>query len=106
MITQVKATRSTGQEKRSRGSAGAIPSRMKVSFTDHASTVGEVSAFVHAVVKIVIPHGFLGGADNQKVVMRHIDRFIRLRRFEVFSIHDVLQGLRVSPIPIIATTSH
>ena len=69
--------------------------RTKVSFTDHASSVGEVSAFVHAVIKRVIPTQFFGGFDNQKVIMRHIDCFLRLRRFEALSLHDIFQGLKV-----------
>lgn len=68
---------------------------LKISFTDHASSVGEVSAFVHAVVGRVIPKHFFGGVENQKAIMKHVDRFLRLRRFEMLSLHDVIQGLKV-----------
>ncbi|RPB27372.1 hypothetical protein L211DRAFT_537288 [Terfezia boudieri ATCC MYA-4762] len=71
--------------------------RLKISFTDHASSVGEVSAFVHAIVGRIIPKQFFGGAENQKAIMKHVDRLLRLRRFEMFSLHDVIQGLKNLP---------
>lgn len=71
---------------------------MKVSPTEHASSVGEVSAFVLSVVKRVIPRALLGGPENQKFIMWSINRFIRLRRFEIMSLHDVMQGLKVYPL--------
>ena len=69
--------------------------RLKISFTDHASSAGEISAFVHAIVGRVIPKQFFGGVENQKAIMKHVDRFLRLRRFETLSLHDVIQGLKV-----------
>ena len=67
----------------------------KVSSTEHASSVGEVSAFVLSVIKRVIPRALFGGVENQKSIMGSINRFIRLRRFESLSLHDVMQGLKV-----------
>ena len=69
--------------------------RTKLSSTEHASSVGEVSAFVLGVIKRVIPRTFFGGDENQKSVMGSINRFIRLRRFESLSLHNVMQGLKV-----------
>ena len=68
---------------------------MKPASLEYASSVGEVSAFVHGAVGRVIPTKFLGGDHNQKVLKGHIDRFIRLRKFERLSLHDVMQCLKV-----------
>jgi hypothetical protein len=67
-------------------------------FTDYASNAGEVSGFVKAVIKRVIPHDFFGSGENKKLVLRMVDHFIKLRRYESFSLHDVLQGLKVHPL--------
>lgn len=67
----------------------------KVSPTESASCVGEVSAFVLSVVKRVIPQALFGGPENQKSITWSINRFIRLRRFESMSLHDIMQGLKV-----------
>lgn len=69
--------------------------RTKVSPTEYASSVGEVSTFVLSVIKRVIPRALLGGPENQKSIMWSINRFIRLRRFESMSLHDIMQGLKV-----------
>jgi telomerase reverse transcriptase len=67
-------------------------------FTDYASTAGQVSGFVKAVIKRVIPYDFFGSGSNQRLVLQMVDRFIKLRRYESFSLHDVLQGLKVCPL--------
>ncbi|KAI5804216.1 hypothetical protein DFH27DRAFT_554881 [Peziza echinospora] len=72
-----------------------ISKPVKQSFTDHATSVGEVSAFVAAVIRTVIPREFFGGEENRRTIMRSVERFVRLRRFETLSLHDVLQGLKV-----------
>jgi telomerase reverse transcriptase len=64
-------------------------------FTDYASSAGEVAGFVKATIKRVIPYALFGSDDNKKLVLRMVDRFIKLRRYESFSLHEVLQGLKV-----------
>lgn len=101
MVTQLEAIENSGAHCPQDGpttkscSKGVTVPLMKVSFTEHASSVGEVSAFVHAVVDRVIPKQFFGGVENQKAITKHVDRFLRLRRFEMLSLHDVIQGLKV-----------
>jgi telomerase reverse transcriptase len=98
-------------------------------FTAYASNHGEVTAFVKAVVKRVIPGAFFGssrtittpddtdddseaGKDkekdpdhNKKLILATIERFIKLRKYESLSLHDCSQGLRLldftwlSPFP-------
>ncbi|DAA73918.1 TPA_exp: putative Telomerase reverse transcriptase [Trichophyton benhamiae CBS 112371] len=71
----------------------------KVSMTDYATPTHAVSAFCRAVLQKVIPHELYGrgedGLHNRAVVMRNVDRFLSLRRFETMSLHEVVQGLRI-----------
>ena len=75
---------------------------------DHATPDAMVSAFCRATLANLIPHEFWGNgehqAHNQHVFYRNVDRFIRLRRFESLSLHEVCQGMKVDDIP--ATTFH
>ena len=71
----------------------------KLSFISLATPHSNVSAFCRAVLSKVIPSGFWGdaaqGQANKMVVMQHVDRFIRLRRFESTTLHVVYQDLKV-----------
>ncbi|EZG03238.1 hypothetical protein H106_06732 [Trichophyton rubrum CBS 735.88] len=71
----------------------------KVSMTDYATPTHAVSAFCRAVLQKVIPHELYGcgedGLHNRAIVMRNVDRFLSLRRFETMSLHEVVQGLRI-----------
>lgn len=71
----------------------------KLSVIDFATPAAEVSAFCRAALCSLIPRGFWGvgpdGDANRKFFMRHIDRFIHLRRFENLSLHLVFQRLKV-----------
>lgn len=73
--------------------------KQKETFTDFASTTGEVSAFARAVIGNVIPREFwgkgTGGEANRKTIMNNVDRFVKLRRYESLSLHEVTQGLKV-----------
>ena len=66
-------------------------------FTDFAASSGEASGFVRAVIGRVIPNEFFGnrGSHNKDCAMRTVDRFVKLRRFESFTLHEALQGLKV-----------
>ena len=59
----------------------------------------DVSAFCQAVLSHLIPNGFWGAGEqgeyNKKIVMRQIDRFVRLRRFESMTLHGAYQGIKV-----------
>ncbi|KAF9896557.1 hypothetical protein BX616_007229, partial [Lobosporangium transversale] len=56
----------------------------------------KVTSFVHSIVKKVIPLSMFGSEENRIVVLRAMTRFIRLRRFETFSLQYVLQGFKMS----------
>lgn len=70
------------------------------SLTELAVPVSSVSAFCQAALLKIIPHEFYGLGDvqqhNCKTFSRNVDRFIKLRRFETISLHEVMQGLKVS----------
>ena len=40
------------------------------------------------------------GEENRRVFLRHVDSFVRLRRFENMTLHNAYQGLKVSFDPI------
>jgi telomerase reverse transcriptase len=58
-----------------------------------------VSAFCQAVLAKIIPNGFFGGdsvqTHNRNVFLKKIDHFVRMRRFEQLSLHEVIQDLKV-----------
>ncbi|KAL8680445.1 MAG: hypothetical protein Q9186_003343 [Xanthomendoza sp. 1 TL-2023] len=75
------------------------PSEAELPLIDYATPPSDVSAFCRAVIANIIPSDFwghgAGGDDNKKVVLRNIDRFIALRRFESFTLHAVYQDLKI-----------
>jgi telomerase reverse transcriptase len=64
-----------------------------------ATPDAHVSAFCRAVMKKVVPKecwGFgLSGEENEQIIMQNVDRFIRARKLESFTLHEMLQGLKV-----------
>ncbi|KAG2412542.1 hypothetical protein HFD88_010099 [Aspergillus terreus] len=77
-----------------------ISSSRKISLTDYATRPSAVSAFCRAVLRKLIPPQFYGtGRDktcNRDILMKHVDRFVRMRRFESLSIHEVCKGIKVA----------
>ncbi|KGO64785.1 Telomere reverse transcriptase [Penicillium italicum] len=73
------------------------------SLTDYATRASSVSAFCRAVIQKLIPRQFWGvgpdGISNLKLLLRHVDRFIKLRRFESLSLHEVCKGIKTTSIP-------
>lgn len=69
------------------------------SLTGLAVPISNVSAFCQAVLSKIIPHEFWGTGDvqehNRVCFLRNVDRFLKLRRFEAISLHEVMQGLKV-----------
>lgn len=71
----------------------------KTSLTDFATPAPSVSAFCRAVLQKLIPLQFYGngvqGVSNRKRVLKNVDCFIKMRRFESLSLHEVCRGLKV-----------
>lgn len=67
-----------------------------------ASPTSRVSAFCRAVFSQTLPSELWGAGEtrnhNVRIVHHNIDLFIRLRRYESLSLHDVLQGMRLTDI--------
>ena len=74
----------------------------KQSFTDLATPHTSVSAFCRAVVAVLVPDDFWGvaeiGQENKRTLMRNVDRFIKLKKFDPMSLHEISQGIKVSLI--------
>lgn len=94
---------SRGRKKTRHTRPGALASCLAndcSSLTELAVPVTHVSAFCQAVLLKIIPHDFWGQADvqrhNRKTFLQNVDRFVKLRRFETISLHDVTQGIKAS----------
>jgi len=68
----------------------------------HATSHANVSAFCRTVFERVFPTEFWGdgsdGERNMRTVSQNIDRFMRLRRGESLTLHDVLQDIQIGGI--------
>lgn len=92
-------TRQNAHQVESLGASKPKVVKPKVCLTDYATPANSVSAFCRAILLKVIPPGFFGhcpdGKLNRQIVMKHVDCFIKLRRFESLSLHEVCKGLKV-----------
>ncbi|PHH67661.1 hypothetical protein CDD80_664 [Ophiocordyceps camponoti-rufipedis] len=72
----------------------ALPNQMPL--VDVATPASCVSAFCQAIVSKMIPNQFWGDGDtmchNKKTFLRSVDHFIKLRRFESMTLHEISQG--------------
>lgn len=70
------------------------------SLAELACPNAHVSAFCQSVLSRIIPDGFWGEGDtmehNKKAILRKVDHFIKLRRFETMSLHEIIQDLKAS----------
>ena len=75
---------------------------------DFATPHAMVSAFSRAVISNLVPDDFWGqgaeGRYNKGVVMRKVDQFVCMRRFESLNLHVVQQGLKVIPLILLPCT--
>jgi telomerase reverse transcriptase len=77
-----------------------VPKPSFTSLEELACPVAHVSAFCQAVLSKIIPDGFWGEGEvlghNKRVFLKKVDHFIKLRRFETMTLHEAVQGLKVS----------
>ncbi|KAK0567588.1 hypothetical protein OC844_000171 [Tilletia horrida] len=71
----------------------------KPRFYKYAISMGQVSHFVYVVLKSILPRGLLGSQHNMNMVLRRASEFVSGRRYETLSLHEVLQGIRITDIP-------
>lgn len=84
----------------------AMPSPGPNDSISKATNTSQVSAFCRAVITKVFPKAFWAagetGRHNSNILSRNIDLFVRIRRYESMSLHDVLQGMRLEHIEWLA----
>ncbi|EEH04418.1 telomerase reverse transcriptase [Histoplasma capsulatum G186AR] len=72
----------------------------KFQMTDYATPHVAVSAFCRGVLAKLIPNELYGcgvdGIKNRNIILRHVDTFVQMRRFESLSLHEVSQGLKIT----------
>ncbi|KAJ5391980.1 hypothetical protein N7509_007470 [Penicillium cosmopolitanum] len=77
--------------------------RPRSSVTDFATPAAAVSAFCRAVLQKLLPPQFFGdgseGDANCRIVLKHVDSFIKMRRYENISLHSVCKNIKVTKIP-------
>lgn len=71
----------------------------QVNFLKFATPASHVSAFCRSVLINTIPLRLWGDGDtafhNRSRVSHHVDRFVKARKYETITLHDVLDGLKV-----------
>ncbi|EFQ29316.1 telomerase reverse transcriptase [Colletotrichum graminicola M1.001] len=74
--------------------------------TELATPVAHVSAFCQAVLAKIIPNEFWGlGEDqihNKNTILKRVDHFIRMRRFESMTLCELLDGVKVTSMQWLA----
>jgi telomerase reverse transcriptase len=72
------------------------------SFLAHATPAAKVAGFCRAVLLSILPRDTFGtgcdGQHNWTTMLRHVDSFIKMRRFETLTLHQVCQRLRLNCI--------
>ncbi|KAG6228390.1 hypothetical protein E4U26_001037 [Claviceps purpurea] len=85
------------------GNSSRDKSVQSESIVDLATSPSQVSSFCQAVLCSIMPNDFWGEDQimehNKAAILRQVDTFIRLRRFESISLHDIMQGLKIADIP-------
>ncbi|KAF4996024.1 hypothetical protein FGRMN_4772 [Fusarium graminum] len=70
------------------------------SLVELATPPSQVSSFCQAVLSKIIPNSFWGNdhvqKHNKSTMMRSIDHFVKLRRFETMSLHEIIQDLKIA----------
>ncbi|KXH48894.1 telomerase reverse transcriptase [Colletotrichum simmondsii] len=74
--------------------------------TDLATPAAHVSAFCQAVLAKIIPDEMWGtgegGTYNKSQILRKVDHFIKLRRFEAMSLCELADGLKITSMEWLA----
>ncbi|KAI9664915.1 MAG: hypothetical protein M1821_006363 [Bathelium mastoideum] len=79
---------------------------VKTNFLHAATPSSHVSAFCRAAIKKVVPLEFWGNGEtaihNLSRVLLHVDKFVRARKHETLTLHEVLEGLKIHDIKWLA----
>lgn len=78
-------------------------------FTSLASSTTQVSAFCRAVIQRLFPHQLLGEGNakdhNWTILLHNVDAFVKARRFESFTLEDVMHGIEIHGIEWLRPTT-
>lgn len=98
--TQTSSSRAVQTLGKAAPTTKADKATRETSIVELATPSAQVSAFCQAVVTKLLPNGFLGADEvlehNKCLLLHRVDHFIRLRRFESMSLHEVMQDMKVS----------
>lgn len=71
----------------------------KPRYTNYAvPTTGQVAHFATLVIKSLLPRELFGSLHNQKLILSTISDFVRLRRYESFTLHQLAQSFRFTDV--------
>lgn len=74
--------------------------------TDLATPAAHVSAFCQAVLAKIIPDEMWGngedGTHNKSQILRKVDHFVKLRRFEAMSLCELADGIKITSMEWLA----
>jgi telomerase reverse transcriptase len=68
----------------------------KIEFTKHQSNYSSVYKLCHSIIERVFAKSWFGSDHNRQHMLQKVKQLIELRRGESFSLHQVMQGLRVN----------
>lgn len=88
------------QDRRHHTNTSTLPEYKSV--VELACPTACVSAFCQAVLSKIIPDNFWGyekECHNKAMFLRKVDHFIKLRRFEMISLHEITQDFKVFITP-------
>ena len=80
----------------------------QVGTIQQATSAAQVSAFCRNVTSKVFPADFWGTGDarthNERIIMHNIDKFVRMRRYESLTLHDIMQRVKIHDIEWMSLT--
>ncbi|OJD31087.1 telomerase reverse transcriptase [Diplodia corticola] len=92
----------TGASGLQQGAAPAGSSTHQACFTDMATPEYQVEAFCRSIMKNVVPSRLWGEgetqAHNSHAFLAQVGRFVRLRRFESLTLHEVMQDMKITGV--------
>lgn len=65
----------------------------------------QVVAFIWAVCRSIVPQDMLGTCSNWRTLRRNISKFVKLRRFESFSLKQAMHQLKTLQFPFLSDKS-
>lgn len=73
-----------------------------MSFVNLATSSADVSAFCRAVLARILPPAILGdgvdGTSNWTFLFRNVDRFVKARRFESFTLEAIMKNMKITAV--------